>query len=89
MQKTETNEVLDNVDFQQEKREEVIEEIEDGLECCSLCGKTLSSSELVYRLPDGKLAHTRCVLYKIDEESREYGDILSESRYTKSTEEIF
>lgn len=87
----EDNEVLDNIDFQQEKIDEMWKEIEivNGRECCPLCGEPLSSSQLVYKLPDNTLAHTKCVLDYVDTESVEYGDVLDDRRNRKSTEEIF
>lgn len=85
------NNVIDNLDFQQEKREEQRKEIEiiNALECCSICGEPLVSSQYVYRLPDEQLAHTRCVLDYVDNESITYGDILNERRDSRSTESIF
>lgn len=85
------NNVIDNLDFQQEKREEQRKEIEiiNALECCPICGEPLVSSQYVYRLPDEQLAHTRCVLDYVDNESITYGDILNERRDSRSTESIF
>lgn len=86
MQKKETNEVLDNIDFQQEK---VAEMMMGNFECCPLCSEPFTSSQLVYKLPDNTLAHTKCILEYVDNESREYGDISDERREIRSVEEIF
>lgn len=91
MQKNETNEVLDNIDFQQEKKEEMMMETKViiDFECCPLCNEPFTSSQLVYKLPDNTLAHTKCILEYVDNESMEYGDISDERREIRSVEEIF
>lgn len=91
MQKNQTNEVLDNIDFQQEKKEEMMMETKViiDFECCPLCNEPFTSSQLVYKLPDNTLAHTKCILEYVDNESREYGDISDERREIRSVEEIF
>lgn len=85
------NEILDNIDFQQEKRYEMEREAQEECECecCSICGEHLLGNEYVYKKSDNTYVHTRCLLDYIDSESELYGDVCETRRDIKSTEEIF
>lgn len=79
------NEVLDNLDFQQEKQAEMLQDVDR----CVICGMQFKSNDLVYRIPDGQLVHERCVLDYISDNALEYDDYTEYRRDNQSTEEIF
>lgn len=83
------NNVIDNIDFQQEKREEMLQDAHESIEKCSICGGHINSSSYVYKMSDGTYAHEQCMLDRISEDCLVFGDVLENERDRKSTEEIF
>lgn len=76
------NEVLDNLDYQLEKKAE----LEDR---CAICGELFHGKDMIYKKHDGELVHERCMLDQISDSSMEYADYTTYRRYEISTQEIF
>ncbi|MGX8834002.1 hypothetical protein ACWG0P_07290 [Amedibacillus sp. YH-ame6] len=84
------NNVLDNIDFQQEKREEMLQVAkEQERECCVICGKPLTTSQYVYKRHDSAYACEQCQLDEISNDCVVWGDVLEAERDRKATQEVF
>lgn len=84
------NETINNLDFQQEKRVEMEQEIvEEEYDTCSICGHIIFPHQYVYKNQDNTYSHTDCIKSEIDDESIRFSEILEFRRERNSTEEVF
>ena len=79
------NEVLDNLDFQQEKQAEMLQDVDR----CAICGMQFKSNDMGYKRHDGELVHERCMLDFISDNALEYSEYTEYLRDKQSIEEIF
>lgn len=71
----EQNDVMENLDFQLEKKYEMERETRSYL-VCDLCGEHISLNQKIIQQHDGTLVHLDCIVQKVKEEAFDAEDFM-------------